>query len=197
MTSDSSRVTRLLAEWRQGSESASDQLISIVYDELRRIARRQMRQQGPGHTLQTTALVHEAYIRLAGDSGKNWQNRAHFFGVAATAMRHILVDHARAHQTGKRGGAHQSVPLDDAIASIERPAELVALDDVLTVLATLHPRQSKVVEMRYFGGLNVEETAEVLQISPDTVMRDWRAAKAWLHRELGRGSYEPRQAHDS
>ena len=184
MASDPSRVTRLLVEWQKGSNSALEQLMPIVYSELRRIARRHIRQQRPGHTLQTTALVHEAYLRLAGGPRPDLQNRTHFFSVAATAMRHILVDHARAHLTEKRGGAYRPVALEEAAISTERAGELVALDDALTTLTTLHPRQSKVVEMRYFGGLTSEETAEVLQVSPDTVLRDWRAAKAWLHREL-------------
>ncbi len=177
-------VTRLLFEWQQGSEAAMEQLMPLVYSELRRIARRQMRQQKPGHTLQTTALVHEAYLRLVGNPG---QARTHFFGLAATAMRHILVDHARADQTGKRGGGYQPVPLDEMAIPAGRSAELIALDDALNALTTLHPRQSRVVEMRYFGGLSVEETAEVLEVSPDTVTRDWKAAKAWLYSELARG----------
>jgi RNA polymerase sigma factor (TIGR02999 family) len=184
MASDPVTVTRLLIEWQRGSEWALEQLMPIVYEELRRMARRLMRQQRPGHTLQTTALVHEAYLRLAGVSGTALQSRTHFFSLAATAMRHILVDHARAHQTDKRGAAYQPVPLDEIAISTERAAELVALDDALTALTALHPRQGRVVEMRYFGGLSAEETAEVLQVSPDTVLRDWRAAKAWLHREL-------------
>ena len=188
MASDPARVTRLLVEWQQGSESALEQLMPIVYSELRRIARRQMRQQRPGHTLQTTALVHEAYLRLAGGPETALRNRSQFFGLAATAMRHILVDHARAHQTDKRGGTYQPVPLDEAAISTERAAELVALDDALNALTALHPRQSRVVEMRYFGGLSAEETAELLRVSPDTVLRDWRAAKAWLHRELSRAA---------
>jgi RNA polymerase sigma factor (TIGR02999 family) len=165
---------------------AVERLMPIVYAELRRMARLRMRQQRPGHTLQTTALVHEAYLRLAGGPEKALQNRAHFFGLAATAMRHILVDHARGKQAGKRGGAYQPVTFDEGVIVTERAAELVALDDALTTLATSHPRQSRVVEMRYFGGLSVEETAEALEVSPDTVMRDWRAAKTWLHRELSR-----------
>lgn len=185
MASDPSRVTRLLIEWRQGDEAAVQQLMPIVYAELRRMARRQMRQQRPGHTLQTTALVHEAYLRLVDNPG---DNRAHFFGLAAAAMRHILVDHARAGRSAKRGGGYQPIVLDEMTISTERASEMVALDDALTALNALHPRQSKVVEMRYFGGLSVEETAEVLEVSTDTVARDWRAAKAWLHRELIRGA---------
>jgi RNA polymerase sigma factor (TIGR02999 family) len=186
MASGPSTVTRLLIEWRQGDESALERLTPIVYAELRRMARRQMRQQRPGHTLQTTALLHEAYLRLAGGPKTALRNRAHFFGLAATAMRHILVDHARTCHRAKRGGAYQPVTFDEGAIVTERAAELVALDDALTTLTALHPRQSRVVEMRYFGGLSVEETAEVLEVSPDTVMRDWRAAKTWLHRELSR-----------
>ncbi len=172
MASGPSTVTRLLIEWRQGDGSALERLMPIVYAELRRMAHRQMRQQRPGHTLQTTALLHEAHLRLAGGPHKT-----HFFGLAATAMRHILVDHARTRHREKRGGAYQPVSFDEAVIFTERAAELLALDDALTTLTTLHPRQSRVVEMRYFGGLSVEETAEVLEVSPDTVMRDWRAAK--------------------
>jgi RNA polymerase sigma-70 factor (ECF subfamily) len=182
-----STATRLIIEWRQGDESGLERLMPIVYAEVRRMAHRQMRQQRPGHTLQTTALLHEAYLRLAGGPHKVLRNRAHFFGLAATAMRHILVDHARTHHREKRGGAYQPVSFDEAVIFTERAGELVALDDALTTLTALHPRQSRVVEMRYFGGLTVEETAEVLEVSPDTVMRDWRAAKTWLHRELSRG----------
>jgi RNA polymerase sigma-70 factor (ECF subfamily) len=192
-----STVTRLIIEWRHGNESALERLMPIVYAELRRMAHRQMRQQRPGHTLQTTALLHEAYLRLAGDPHKALRNRAHFFGLAATAMRHILVDHARTRHREKRGGAYQPVSFDEAVIFTERAAELLALDDALTTLTTLHPRQSRVVEMRYFGGLSVEETAEVLEVSPDTVMRDWRAAKTWLHRELSRGAAPARQGNDS
>jgi len=157
----------------------------LVYGELRRMARRYMRQQASSHTLQATALIHEAYLRLIGQEEKRWENRAHFFGVAAQAMRHILVDYARARNTGKRGGEALTVSLEEAaIVSKERAAELVALDDALTELARLSPRQARVVELRHFGGLSVVETAEVLKVSADTVTRDWRQAKAWLHREL-------------
>ena len=157
----------------------------LVYAELRTMARRYMNQQGPGHTLQPTALIHEAYLRMAGDSDKQWQNRSHFYGIAAKAMRHVLVDHARAGTSAKRGGAMAAIPLDEGLtASSERLAGLVALDDALADLAKLNVRQSEVIEMRFFGGLSVEETAEALKVSPETVMRDWKAAKAWLHREL-------------
>jgi RNA polymerase sigma-70 factor, ECF subfamily len=149
------------------------------------MARRYMRGQPAGHTLQTTALIHEAYLRLVGQEEKHWKNRAHFFGVAAQAMRHILVDYARARNAAKRGGEARAVSLDEtAVVTRERAAELVALDDALRGLAELAPRQSRVVELRYFGGLSVEETAEVLKVSAETVTRDWRMAKAWLLREL-------------
>jgi RNA polymerase sigma factor (TIGR02999 family) len=181
-------VTQLLVELGKGNDAALDQLLPLVYAELRRMARRYMGMQNPGHTLQPTALIHEAYVRLIGNSDKQWVNRAHFFGVAAKSMRHVLVDHARAHRTAKRGGQRPAVPLEEAIViSGERREEILALDDALTDLAKLNPRQSSVVELRYFGGLSVEETAEALHVSPETVMRDWRAAKAWLYKELARG----------
>jgi RNA polymerase sigma-70 factor (ECF subfamily) len=178
-------VTQLLLEYGKGNQAALDQLLSLVYAELHRMANYYMSRQNPAHTLQTTALIHEAYLRLAGNSLQECGNRAHFFGVAAKAMRHVLVDHARALRRDKRGGEKRAVPLDEAVVvSSERLAEIVSLDDVLTDLAKLHPRQSQVVELRYFGGLSVEETAEALQVSPETVMRDWRAAKAWLNGQL-------------
>jgi len=188
MNSSVREVTDLLNQWADGDELAGERVMPLVYGELRRIARRSLHRRGPPHTLQTTAVVHEAYIRLIGDPGHQWENRGHFFGVAAKAMRHVLVDYARASATAKRGGLQKPVDLDGVQAiSGERMAEVVALDDALTVLAELHPRQSKVVELRFFGGWSVEETAETLKVSPETVMRDWRAAKAWLHRELERG----------
>jgi RNA polymerase sigma-70 factor (ECF subfamily) len=178
-------VTQLLVEWGKGNEAALDQLMPLVYAELRRIARLYMGMQNPGHTLQATALIHEAYVRLIGDSDKQWANRAHFFGVAAKSMRHVLVDYARAQRAAKRGGPRSTLPLDEALViSGERREEILALDDALTDLAKLNARQSSVVELRYFGGLSVEETAEALHVSPETVMRDWRAAKAWLYKEL-------------
>jgi RNA polymerase sigma factor (TIGR02999 family) len=181
-------VSHLLQRWSDGDRSALDQLLPLVYDELRRMARRYMGQQPSGHTLQTTALIHEAYLRLVGQEEKQWENRAHFFGVAAQAMRHILVDYARARHTAKRGGETRAVSLEEAaIVSDERAAEMVALDEALAELARLSPRQSQVVELRYFGGLSVTETAEVLQVSSDTVTRDWNQAKAWLYRRLSKG----------
>ena len=180
------QITQMLRAWGSGDRSALEKIVPVVYDELRRIARRNLRQQRANHTLQTTALIHEAYLRLAGHSRKQWENRAQFYGVAAKAMRHVLVDHARARQAAKRGGGWQAVPLDEGIAvSDERLAGLIALDEALSRLSKLHPRQSEVIELRFFGGLRVEETATILQVSPETVMLDWRAAKAWLHKELG------------
>ena len=177
-------ITGLLNQWAQGDADAGERVFALVYDELRRIAGRWMR-QGQPHTLQVTALVHEAYLRLTGDSGKRWETRAHFFGVAAKAMRHILVDHARAGAAAKRGGPLRPLPLNDALdLAPDRLPELVLLDDALHALAKLHPRQGQVVELRFFGGLSVERTAESLQVSAETVARDWRAAKAWLYCEL-------------
>lgn len=187
METSSQSVSQLLRRWSDGESEAFDQLLPLVYGELRRMARRYMRQQPAGHTLQTTALIHEAYLRLIGREEKHWENRAHFFGVAAQAMRHILVDYARARHTAKRGGEARAVSLDEAaIVSDERAAELIALDDALAELSRLSPRQCRVVELRYFGGLSVAETSEVLAVSSDTVTRDWNQAKAWLHRELDR-----------
>jgi len=187
METSSPSVSHWLQRWSDGDSEALDQLMPLVYGELRRMARRYLGQQPPGHTLQTTALIHEAYLRLVGQEEKHWENRAHFFGVAAQAMRHILVDYARARNTAKRGGEARAVSLEEvAVVSAERAAELVALDDALAELARLSPRQSRVVELRYFGGLSVEAMAEVLQVSTDTVTRDWNQAKAWLHRALKR-----------
>lgn len=181
-------VSHLLQRWSAGDRAALEELLPLVYDELRRMARRYMGQQPAVHTLQTTALIHEAYLRLFGQEEKHWENRAHFFGVAAQAMRHILVDYARARHSAKRGGAACALSLEEAaLVSDERAAELVALDEALAELAQLAPRQSRVVELRYFGGLSVAETAEVLQVSTDTVTRDWNQAKAWLYRALNRG----------
>ena len=184
-TLSADNLTGLLIEWRQGDKAALDKLTPLVYDELRRIAHRYVQRERDGHTLQTTALVNEAYLRLAGQQKIEWQNRAHFFAVTAQVMRHILIDHARRRHFAKRGGEAQHVPLEDAAAmSQQRAAELVALDEALDELAKLDPRKGRVVELRYFGGLSLEETAEVLEISPMTVRRDWRAAKAWLYRRM-------------
>jgi RNA polymerase sigma-70 factor (ECF subfamily) len=187
MTPSAQQVTQLLIEWGSGNHAALEELMPVVYAALHKMAKRYMGQQNPNHTLQTTALIHEAYLRLAGDSARQWQNRAHFFGVAAKAMRHVLVDHARTTHAAKRGGAMRPLRFDEEIdTSGERMGQLIALDEALTDLAKLHPRQSEVIELRFFGGLSVEETAELLKVSPETVMRDWRIAKAWLHGELKR-----------
>jgi RNA polymerase sigma-70 factor (ECF subfamily) len=173
------QITKLLIEWGNEDQAALDQLMPLVYAELHRMAMRYMKQQNRDHILQTTALIHQAYVRLIGDCVKNWENRAHCFG-AAKAMRHILIDHARSYLAAKRGGGMRPIPLNEAmVISGGRIAEIVALDDALTHLAELDSRQSQIVELRYFGGLSVEETAETLKVSPETVLRDWRAAKAW------------------
>jgi RNA polymerase sigma factor (TIGR02999 family) len=178
-------VTGLLLAWSEGDEAALEQLLPLVYAELHQQARRYLRGERPGHTLNTTALVNEVYLRLIDASQVRWQNRAHFFAVAARLMRRVLVDFARARNYRKRGGGAQQVSLERALAvSSERSADFVALDEALQTLAALDERKAKVVEMRFFGGLSVAETAEVLQVSPDTVMRDWRLAKVWLLKEL-------------
>jgi RNA polymerase sigma factor (TIGR02999 family) len=175
-----------LEQWNNGDQAALDKLMPLIYEELRKMARRYMRQQNPGHTLQTTALIHETYLRMVKQKEKHFENRAHFFGVAAQAMRHILVDYARARQTARRGGAARPISLEEAaLVTAERAAELVAFDEALKELEKLSKRQSRVVELRYFGGLSVDETATVLSVSPETVMRDWSMAKTWLHRALG------------
>jgi len=157
----------------------------LVYGELHRLAHKYMRQERPGHTIQTSGLVNEAYLRLVDQREVHWQNRAHFYGIAAQLMRRILVDHARSRQYAKRGGSSSHVPLDEGlIVSAERGAEVIALDDALKGLATFDERKSQIVELRFFGGLSIEETAEVLGVSPGTVMRDWTLAKAWLRREI-------------
>jgi RNA polymerase sigma factor (TIGR02999 family) len=174
-------VSLLLQAWSDGDSSALDQLAPLVYQELHRLARRYMKQERPGHTLQATALVNEAYLRLLGVNRLRWQNRAHFFAVSAQMMRRILVEFARRRQRDKRGGDAIRVTWDKALlVPIEQETDLVALDDALTVMAQMDPRMSQVVELRFFGGLSVEETAEVLKVSAQTVMRDWKTAKAWL-----------------
>ena len=187
MNSAPPNVTQLLLDWRNGDAAALDRLMPLVYDELGRIASRFLRNERQAHTLQTGALVNEAYLRLVDHENIEWQNRAHFFGVAAQAMRRVLVDHARSRNYAKRGGAAIQVSLDQAAdVTGERAAELIALDDALQELAKIDPRKSRVVELRYFGGLSVEETAEALGISTITVTRDWNTAKAWLMREVSR-----------
>jgi len=185
MIPSSAHVTELLVAWSDGDKSAEKELFSLVYEELRHLAHRYMLRENPGNTLQTSALVNEAYLRLIDRKRAGWQNRAHFFGFSAQLMRHILVDLARSKNYQKRGGEVQKVTLDEGLVmSRMKGADLVALDDALKTLEAVDGRKSRVVELRFFGGLSVEETAEVLKVSPDTVMRDWRLAKAWLWREL-------------
>src|SRR6267142_505508 len=177
--------TGLLIEWRQGDQAALNRLAPLVYDELRRMAHRYVQRERNGHTLGTTALVHEAYLRLAGQKKIEWQNRSHFFAVTAQVMRHILIDHARRRHYAKHGGNVQRISVAEAgLMSRERARDLVELDEALDELANLDLRKSRVVELRYFGGLVLEETADVLEISVMTVRRDWRAAKAWLFRRM-------------
>ncbi len=180
-------VTQLLIDWSNGSQEAVEHLFPLVYEELRRLAHRYMRRERPGHTLQTTAVVHEAYLRLIDQKHVQWQNRAHFFAIAARMMRRILITHAQSLAYAKRGGGALKVSLDEAaILSPVRARELIALDDALKSLAVIDVRRSQVVELRFFGGLSNEEIAEVLKISPNTVMRDWNVAKAWLYREMSK-----------
>jgi RNA polymerase sigma factor (TIGR02999 family) len=184
-TPSSLEVTQLLADWTRGDQTALNKLLPLVHEELRRLAHHYMNRENPAHTLQTTALVNEAYIRLVDQKEVHWENRAHFFAVAAQVMRHILIDHARAHNRAKRGGKAQRVSLEEAVVmSAERASELLALDEALNELEKVDARRSKVVELRYFGGLSIEETAEVLKINPITVSRDWRWAKAWLYKAV-------------
>ena len=181
----SHQITELLVDWGKGDEMSLERLMPLVYDELHRMARAYMRRQPSGHSFQTTELIHEAYVKLAKQDGQDWQNRAHFFGVAAKAMRHILVDYARSKSSEKRGGSGVTLAFDDNMAvSAERPDEIVALDDALLQLAALDERKSRVVEMKFFAGLKIEEIARVLNISPETVKRDWQFSKTWLLREL-------------
>jgi RNA polymerase sigma factor (TIGR02999 family) len=188
-------ITQLLVELRKGDKDAEARLIPVVYDELRRLANHYMRGERPDHTLQPTALVHEAYLRLIEQDRVEWRNRAHFFGVAASLMRRILVDHARARLTTKRGAAEQPVHLEEGfVFAEERSGELVALDEALQRLAEFDPRLGRIVELRFFGGLSVEDTAEVLGISPRTVKREWNTAKAWLRGELTRTGVESRKS---
>jgi RNA polymerase sigma factor (TIGR02999 family) len=181
----SERVSKLLLNWGQGDQGAREALIPLVYDELRRLARRYLRRERPDHTLQSAALVNEAYLRLIRQEHPQWQNRAHFFGVAAQLMRHILVDHARNRAAAKRGAGAPRLTLDPDIAlPRERDVDLIALDDALNQLAALDPQQSRLVELRFFGGLSIEETSVVLGVSPATVKREWATARAWLQREM-------------
>jgi RNA polymerase sigma factor (TIGR02999 family) len=180
-------ITQLLVEWSEGDRAALDQLMPLVYDELRRLARSYLRRERPDHTLQATALVHEAYMRLVDQHSVSWQNRAHFFGIASQMMRRILVNHALARETAKRGGDAERLPLDTAIVvDAKREINLIALDDALKELETADARQGRIVELRFFGGLSIEETAEVLKLSPATIKREWSTAKLWLRRQIAR-----------
>jgi RNA polymerase sigma factor (TIGR02999 family) len=182
-------VTQLLADWGKGDSSALDRLLPLVHGELRKIARRQMSQERPGHTLQATALINEAYLKLLGQERYEWHNGAHFFAVCAQIMRHILIDHARAHARDKRGGGAIQVSLDNVAVIAEAKAEhLIALDEALGSLEQLDAQKAKIVELRHFGGLSIDETAEVLNISPRTVRREWQRSKAWLYRMISEGT---------
>lgn len=188
MASSNHEVTQLLVAWTDGDETALAKLTTLVHEELRRLARRYMRRESSGHTLQTTALVNEVYLRLIDATSVQWQNRAHFFAISANLMRRILIDYARSGNYVKRGGGAIHVSLDEAaVFSPKRAPDLLALDEALSALAEMDPRKSQVIELRFFGGLSVEETAEVLGVSRDTVLRDWRLAKSWLLRELSKG----------
>lgn len=185
MAASAHQITELLVSWRNGDRAALDQLMPLVYDELHRLAHRYMKRERPGQTMQTTALVNEAYLRLVDSKEVEWRNRAHFFAIAARIMRHLLVDRARARHDAKRGGARRQVTLDEtAVISSERDLELLGLDEALNKLAAVDERKSRLVELRYFGGLSVEEAAEVLGVSGITVKREWLKTKAWLYREL-------------
>ena len=189
MGTSRSEVTQLLQQWGEGHRDALDRLLPAIYAELRRLASSYLKRERRDHTLQATALVHEAFLKLVDQQAVRWQNRAHFFGIAAQAMRRILVDHARAHAARKRGGGERLLSLDDALivgSSID--VEILALDEVLTRLTSIDPQQSQIVELRFFGGLTMDETAAVLHISPATVGREWKMAKAWLYAELARTS---------
>lgn len=187
MSAPIQEVTRLLQDWRSGDDEALNKLMPLVYDELRRIAAAYLRRERQGHTLQTAALVNEAYLRLVDQTHADWKNRAQFFGVAAQLMRRILVDHARQHKAAKRGSGETRLELDEAInVAGKQDVDVIALDDALRELARFDPRQSRIVEMRYFGGLEIDETAEALNISPATVKREWNSAKAWLFNQLSR-----------
>jgi len=185
----SSKVSLLLQEWREGDRAALDTLLPLVYKELRRLAHARLRNERPGHTLQSAALVNEAYLRLIGLDAPQWENRTHFFAIAARLMREVLVDYARRHRAGKRGGGACKLSLEDATGVSRRQAvDVVALDDALDALAKIDPRQSQVVELRFFAGLSLQEISAALQIAPATVQRDWTAARAWLHREMSKNS---------
>jgi RNA polymerase sigma factor (TIGR02999 family) len=185
MASDPENVTRLLLEWSAGNQQALEEMLPLIYDELRHLAHNFLYRERPGHTLQTTALVHEAYLKLIDQRDARWQNRAHFFAIAAQAMRRILIDSARKHVAEKRGGGGAKLSLDE-VASISTGPDtnLLALDQSLNALAEIDPQQSRIIELRYFGGLTIEETAEVMKLSPATIKREWSMARAWLHHSL-------------
>lgn len=188
MDQSSHDVTRLLRDWSGGDETAAERLMPLVYEELRRLARAYLRRERGDHTLQPTALVNEAYLKLVDQASVSWQNRHHFYGIAARMMRRVLVDHARERAAEKRGGARRRVSLEEAdVTTFERAAELVALDEALQKLSAVFPRKAQVVEMRFFGGFGVDEAAEILGVSDKTVMREWESAKLWLYRELDAG----------
>jgi len=186
MSEPSEQITRLLVQWSAGKKTALDQLLPLVYDDLKRLAGAQLRREKTGHTLQSTALVHEAYLRLVDQRQATWQNRVQFFSIASQIIRRILVDHARRRGAEKRGGDAVRVTIDESIAAEQSEFDLLALEDALEKLATMDERQSRIVELRFFGGLSIEETGEVLGLSEATVKRDWSMARAWLFRELGR-----------
>lgn len=188
MAASPQEITQLLLKWSEGDSDALDRLTQLVYPELRKIARQYMRRESPAHTLQTSALINEAYLRLVDQRNTEWNDRIHFFAVAAQVMRHILIDHARKHRFAKRGGGAQLVPLDEtAVLRQERAAEFVELDEALTRLDGLDARKSQIVELKFFGGLTVDEIAEAMKLSPITIKREWRAAKAWLQLEMSQG----------
>jgi RNA polymerase sigma factor (TIGR02999 family) len=185
MTASPHEVTQLLIDWSSGNQAALDKLMPLVYEELHRRAHQYMRHEDPGHVLQTSALVNEAYLRLIDQKQVQWQNRAHFFGIAAQLMRRILVDYARKRDSARRGGGTRQVVLDEAMIVLhQQAADVLALDDALKSLVVIDSRQGQLVELRFFGGLTIEETAEVMKVSPGTVMREWTFAKAWLQREM-------------
>jgi RNA polymerase sigma factor (TIGR02999 family) len=187
MDSGPPTITQLLVEWSNGDQNALDQLTPMVYDEMRRMARTYLRSERADHTLQATALVHEAYLRLIDQHSVSWQNRAHFFGIASQMMRRILVNHALAKAAEKRGGEVQKLSLDEAVSfANQREIDLIALDEALKELELLDPQQTRIVELRFFGGLSIEDTAEALRVSPATVKRDWSTAKLWLRRQLSK-----------
>ena len=197
MASDSDNVTRLLSEWGDGNQQALEALVPLIYKELRNLAHNFLYRERPGHTLQTTALVHEAYLKLIDQNDARWQNRAHFFAIAAQAMRRILIDSARKHAAAKRGGPQAELSLDEvADIALEPDINLLKLDEALNELAKIDLRQSRIVELRYFGGLTIEETAEVISVSPATVKREWMMARAWLHQELTDGDLDRTPAAD-